>query len=71
MSALEDCKARGGTRLGAIAGNTSTQQMKSYLGCDEGPASMTTGRKKRRLSPYDEAACHSRSASPKFVIALT
>ncbi|KAL6139053.1 hypothetical protein ACLB2K_064330 [Fragaria x ananassa] len=66
LSALEDCKASGGTRLGAIAGNTSTQQMKSYLGCDEGPASMTTGRKKRGLSPYDEAACHSRSASPKF-----
>ncbi|XP_040373189.1 bromodomain and WD repeat-containing protein 1 isoform X3 [Rosa chinensis] len=65
LSALEDWKACG-TRIGAIAGNTSTQQMKSYLGYDQGPASRTRGTKKTRLTPYDEAAYSSRSASPKF-----
>ena len=70
MSASEDWKASS-TRIGAIASDTSTQQMKICLGYGQGPASRTRTRKKRRLTPYDEAASPTRSASPNFVIALT
>ncbi|XP_050379406.1 uncharacterized protein LOC126796704 [Argentina anserina] len=65
LSALEDLKASG-TRFGAIAGSTSTQQMKSYLGYEQGPASKTRARKKRRLAPQDGAAYLSRSSSPNL-----
>lgn len=63
MSALEDWKASS-TRIGAIASDTSTQQMKSYLGYGQGQASRTRARKKRRITPSDEAA------SPNFVIVI-
>lgn len=69
MSALEDWKASS-TRIGAIASDTSTQQMKSYLGYGQGQASRTRARKKRRITPSDEAASPTRSASPNFVIVI-